>query len=136
MNTKLQNFVLPVTEHLWDNQYKNNFNIFALLKKNLFTKGQKGCVEFIYEGIFGKHSKKKFWFWNFWNSKIEIENCDALFRPSTLKTEDFFLNILRVGYVYIEESFDTIFDMVYGGGRRGVQRPHPMDYWSGKSPMG
>ena len=23
---------------------------------------------------------------------------------------------LRVGYVYIEESFDTIFDMGYGGG--------------------
>ena len=39
---------------------------------------------------------------------------------------------LRVGYVYIEESFDTIFNMGYGG---GVQRPPPMDYGSGKSPM-
>ena len=40
---------------------------------------------------------------------------------------------LRVGYVYIEESFNTIFIMGYGG--EGVQRPSPMDYGSGKSPM-
>ena len=54
-------------------------------------------------------------------------NFDAFFRPSTLKTEK------RVGYVYIEESFDTIFNMGYGGGRT---TPEPtMDYGSGKSPM-
>ena len=29
----------------------------------------------------------------------------------------FFQQNLRVGYVYIEESFDTIFNMGYGGGR-------------------
>ena len=39
---------------------------------------------------------------------------------STLKSE-MLLKKLKVGYVYIEESFDTIFDMGYG---------------SGKSPMG
>ena len=36
--------------------------------------------------------------------------------------------ILRVCYVYIEESFDKIFNM-------GYTPPPPMDYWSGKSPM-
>ena len=35
--------------------------------------------------------------------------------------------------MYIEESFDTIFNMGYGEG--GVQRPPPMDNWSGKSAM-
>ena len=39
----------------------------------------------------------------------------------------------KVGYVCIEESFDTIFNKGYGG---GVQRPPPpMDIGSGKSPM-
>ena len=37
----------------------------------------------------------------------------------------------RVGYVYIEESFDTMFRVIGGD----VQRPPPMDYGSGKSPM-
>ena len=49
-------------------------------------------------------------------------NFDAFFRPSTLKTEK------RVGYVYIEESFDTIFNMSYGGGGA------PLDYGSGNWP--
>ena len=41
---------------------------------------------------------------------------------------------LRVGYVYIAESFDTIFNMGYwGGGPTGP--PYPMHYASGKSPM-
>ena len=35
--------------------------------------------------------------------------------------------------LYIEESFDTIINMVYGGG--GLQDPTPMPYASGKSPM-
>ena len=34
--------------------------------------------------------------------------------------------------MYIEESFDTIFNMGYGGGPTG---PPPMPYASGKSPM-
>ena len=50
-------------------------------------------------------------------------------RPSTLKTENEKKN--KVGYVYIEESFDTIFNMGYGGGLQD----HPMPYASGKSPM-
>ena len=48
------------------------------------------------------------------------------FRPSTLKTENVLIR-LRVGYVCIEESFDTIFNMGYGGGRTT---------WAGKSPVG
>ena len=36
---------------------------------------------------------------------------DQILRRSTLKTEN-----LRVGYVYMEESFDTTFNMSYGGG--------------------
>ena len=50
--------------------------------------------------------------------------------PSKLKI---FQQKLRVGYSYIEESFDTIFNMGYGGG--GVQGPPPMDYGLGKSAM-
>ena len=38
-----------------------------------------------------------------------------------------------VGYVCIEESFDTIFNM--GCGEGGVQRPPPMDYGYRKSAM-
>ena len=41
---------------------------------------------------------------------------------------------LSVGYVYIEESFDTIFNMDYGGGG-GRCTPPTMDYGSGKSAM-
>ena len=42
------------------------------------------------------------------------------FRPSTLKTEKFFQKKLRVGYVYIEESFDTIFNMGLGSGKSAM----------------
>ena len=38
----------------------------------------------------------------------------GLFRPSTLKTENV-SQIIGLGYVYIEESFDTIFNMGFGG---------------------
>ena len=49
--------------------------------------------------------------------------------PSRLK---FFQKEIRVGYVYIEESFDTIFNMGYGG---AYNAPTPMDYGSGKWAM-
>ena len=53
------------------------------------------------------------------------------FKPSTLKND--FFN-LRVGYVYMEKSFDTIFNK--GG---GVQQPSPLPpigYGSVKSTIG
>ena len=57
---------------------------------------------------------------------------DASFRTSSLKLK-FFQKISRVGYVCIEESFDTIFNMACGG---SVQRPPaPMAYGSRKSAM-
>ena len=37
---------------------------------------------------------------------------------------------IRVGYVYIEESFDTIFNMGYGGGAYNARAPHGL--WIGK----
>ena len=40
---------------------------------------------------------------------------------------------MGVGYVYIEESFDTFFNMGYGGGPTGP--PVPMPYASGISPI-
>ena len=49
---------------------------------------------------------------------------------SPLKLKKLFNKVLRVGHVYIEESFDTIFNMGYG-----EQRPPPMDYGPGKSAM-
>ena len=49
----------------------------------------------------------------------------------TLKTEIFSQN-LTVGYVYIEESFDTISIWVMGMGRTA---PLPMGFGSKKSPM-
>ena len=39
-----------------------------------------------------------------------------------------------LGYVYIEESFDTISNMGYGGGG-AYNAPPPIDYESGKSAM-
>ena len=39
---------------------------------------------------------------------------------------------MRVGYVYIEESFGTIFNIGYGGAYR---TPAPMPYAAGKSLM-
>ena len=48
--------------------------------------------------------------------------------PSTFKTENFFKKTLYVGYVYIEESFDTILNMGCGGGGHGV--------WVGKIAQG
>ena len=56
-----------------------------------------------------------------------MSNFEAFFRPSALKTDFFFQKNLTVGYVYIEESFDTIFNMGYGGGRC---LPHGL--WVGK----
>ena len=49
-------------------------------------------------------------------------NFNAFFRPSNLKTERFSTK-LRVGYVYIEESLDTIFNMGYGGGAYDAKWP-------------
>ena len=46
--------------------------------------------------------------------------------PSKLKM---FSKKLRVGYVFIEESFDTIFNMGYGG---GLQDPPPHALCVGK----
>ena len=40
--------------------------------------------------------------------------------PSKLKKK------IRVGYVYIEESFDTIFNMGYGGGLQDPPPSHEM----------
>ena len=57
---------------------------------------------------------------------LKRANFDAFFRPSTLKSEIFSHKKIKVGYVYIMESFDTIFNIGYGA---------PMDYGSGKSPM-
>ena len=37
---------------------------------------------------------------------------------------------LRVGYVYIKESFDTILNMGYGGGVRTTPPP-PHGFWGG-----
>ena len=44
-----------------------------------------------------------------------MTNFEAFFSPSTLKSKNLFIFHLRVSYVYIEESFDTIFNMGYGG---------------------
>ena len=54
-------------------------------------------MEFISEGIIGKYSKMKILVLTF----LKKANCEAFFRPSTLK------KISRVGYVCIEESVDT-----------------------------
>ena len=44
----------------------------------------------------------------------------AFFRPSTLKTDIFFHTNFRVGYVYIENSFDITFNTgSFGRGRYG-----------------
>ena len=43
---------------------------------------------------------------------LKRSNCDAFFRSSIIKTE----KKIRVGYVHIEESFDTIFNIDYGSG--------------------
>ena len=45
------------------------------------------------------------------------------------KLNFFFKKKLRVGYVYTEESFDTIFNMGYGGGRTTMSVFWP-PYWS------
>ena len=49
--------------------------------------------------------------------KFELGNLDKIedfFRPSTLKTQNFSKKNSRIGYVCIEKSFDTIFNI--GGG--------------------
>ena len=60
---------------------------------------------------------------------VFVENFDAFLglAPSKLT---FKKKKWRVGYVYIEDSFDTIFNMGYGG---GAYNPHGL--WVGKSPM-
>ena len=57
-----------------------------------------------------------------------LDNFKAFFWPSTLKTENVFQQMSRVGYVCIEESFDTFSIWV-------VVRPSHMDYGSRKSAM-
>ena len=57
---------------------------------------------------------------------LKSSNLDAFFRPSTLKT-DLFKKKLRVGYVYIEESYHFQYGL-WGG---GLQEP-PMPYGSEK----
>ena len=60
-------------------------------------------MEFISEGIFGKYSKMKILGLNF--------------LKGSLKTVFFYV---RVGYVYIVESFDNIFNMGYGSGKSAM----------------
>ena len=47
--------------------------------------------------------------------KVKRLNLEVLFRPSTHRPEILFLRNLRVGYLYIEESFNIIFNMGQGG---------------------
>ena len=51
-----------------------------------------------------------------------VLNFDAILGPSPSKLKNFPKKSM-VGYVRIEEPFDTIFNMGYGGGR--VQHPPP-----------
>ena len=82
-------------------------------------------MEFISEGSFGKIFKNEdFGFDIFEKGQI----LKAFFRPSTLNTEKSFQNNLRVGYVYIDESFYTIFNM----GCRGAYSAPPQGVWVGK----
>ena len=53
---------------------------------------------------------------------LKRSNFEAPFRPSTLKKN--FLVKLRVGSVYVEKSFETIFNMGFRGGR-GLKTPPP-----------
>ena len=68
-------------------------------------------MEFIFEGIFGKYLKylKSFLFRIFEKGQIFMPVSGLA--PSKLKIK----KKIRVGYVYIEESFDTINSMGYGG---------------------
>ena len=54
--------------------------------------------------------KRRFWFKFFFLNS----NFDAFFKPSTLKLKNFQQKKSRVGYVFIEESFDTILVWVMG----------------------
>ena len=74
-------------------------------------------MEFISAGIFGKYSKIKILGLIF-IAKGKI--CKPFVGLAPLKLK-FLSKEIKGGYVYIEESFDTIFNMGYG---------------SGKSPMG
>ena len=80
----------------------------------------------------GYKKKKKraigvnFWrnFWKIFKNEdfgftffLKRSNFDAFVRPRTLKTEIFSKKKSRVGYVCIEESFDTLFNMGYGSGK-------------------
>ena len=51
---------------------------------------------------------------------------------ATSKLKIYLKKKIRVSCVYIKESFDTIFNMGYGG---RTTPPSPMDYGSEKSPM-
>ena len=64
--------------------------------------------------------------------KFESRNLDKMASkkcPSTLKTDFFPKKTSRVGYVCIEESFNTIFNIGCGEGGGGVQRPPPHGLW-------
>ena len=65
---------------------------------------------------FGKH----------WEIKIFVLKCSKKVKfeaYSDLKTENIFNKNLMVGYVHIEDLFDTIFNMGYGEG--ACKDPHP-----------
>ena len=70
-------------------------------------------MEFISEGIFVKYSKIIILGFKLLKKSQILR---PFFRPSALKTYFFFQKNLTVGYMYIEESFDTNFNMGYGSG--------------------
>ena len=77
-------------------------------KFHIWSVGYQNGVWSSFLKEFLKNIKKlRFWF-DFWS------NFDAFFRHSNLKTENFLKKKLRVGYVYIEESFNNIFSMGHG----------------------
>ena len=104
---------------------------------------QKRRVESIFKEIFGKYSKINILFLKFW--KVQMLRPFSGLVPSKLfpaygfgyhmnffpkKIQAYYpLNCLhfkinlRVGYVYIVKSFDTIFDIKIA--KRGEQRPCP-----------
>ena len=56
-------------------------------------------------------------------------NFDAFLRPNTLKNE----KNLRVGYLYKEKSFNTIFSFFEGRRVEGTTPPPPHRLWVSKS---
>ena len=65
----------------------------------------------------GKYLKMKILVLTF----LEKIKFDAFSWPSTLNTENL-IKKLRLGYVYIKESFDTIFNMDYGSGKSPMDK--------------